>query len=207
MCAALHSASITHDLLLHLLSQTQSVVAFLTKLAQWYASLAGTCAVYVRLLTLSITAMCSQIHLHTGVSNISYLPVSQTACGALWCCRVKFLWRDALIVTDPVALGAIMGRGEGAIDKAAAVYATINKMCDPHGHPNLLTSAANEEWKAIRKAVSVSFSIHKIKQKFPLVRQRIQKLVERLKVLGPKASVDVDQAALRVTLDVIGLVS
>ena len=29
---------------------------------------------------------------------------------------------------DPLALGTIMGRGEGALDKAAGVYATINYM-------------------------------------------------------------------------------
>jgi len=39
------------------------------------------------------------------------------------------------------------------------------------------------------------------------VLSRINQLVERIRVLGPKASIDVDQAALRVTLDVIGLVS
>ena len=73
--------------------------------------------------------------------------------------RLKFLWQDALVVTDPVALAAIMGRGEGAMDKAALVYAPINKMCDPHGNPNLLTSKADDTWKAIRKAVAVSFSM------------------------------------------------
>lgn len=73
--------------------------------------------------------------------------------------RLKFLWQDALVVTDPVALAAIMGRGEGAMDKAALVYAPINKMCDPHGNANLLTSSADETWKAIRKAVAVSFSM------------------------------------------------
>jgi hypothetical protein len=46
-----------------------------------------------------------------------------------------------------------------------------------------------------------------IKKKYPLVLSRINQLVERIKVLGPAASIDVDQAALRVTLDVIGLVS
>jgi cytochrome P450 len=73
--------------------------------------------------------------------------------------RLKFLWQDALVVTDPTALAAIMGRGEGAMDKASLVYAPINKMCDPHGSPNLLTSAADDTWKAIRKAVAVSFSM------------------------------------------------
>jgi hypothetical protein len=73
--------------------------------------------------------------------------------------RLKFLWQDALVVTDPAALAAIMGRGEGAMDKASLVYAPINRMCTPHGDANLLTSAADEDWKAIRKAVAVSFSM------------------------------------------------
>lgn len=120
-------------------------------------------------------------------------------------CRVKFLWQDALVVTDPAALAAIMGRGEGAMDKAAVAYAPINKMCDPHGNANLLTSAADDSWKAIRKAVAVSFAMQNIKKKFPLVLSRINQLVDRLAAVGPEASIDVDQAALRVTLDVIGL--
>lgn len=45
-----------------------------------------------------------------------------------------------------------------------------------------------------------------IKKKFPVVLGRINQLIERLHALGPAASIDVDQAALRVTLDVIGLV-
>jgi hypothetical protein len=52
----------------------------------------------------------------------------------------------------------------------------------------------------------VSFA-QNIKKKYPLVLSRINQLVERIKVLGPAAAIDVDQAALRVTLDVIGLVS
>jgi hypothetical protein len=72
---------------------------------------------------------------------------------------MKFLWQDCVVVTDPAALAAIMGRGEGAMDKAHVAYAPINKMCDPHGNANLLTSAADDSWKAVRKAVAVSFSV------------------------------------------------
>jgi cytochrome P450 len=113
----------------------------------------------------------------------------------------------AAAAADPQALAVIMGRGEGAIDKAAIAYAPINRMCDPHGNANLLTSAANDSWKAVRKAVAVSFSIQHIKKKFPLVLGRVNQLVARIAAQGPGASIDVDQAALRVTLDVIGLVS
>jgi hypothetical protein len=48
--------------------------------------------------------------------------------------------------------------------------------------------------------------VQNIKKKFPVVLGRINQLIGRLQVLGPGASIDVDQAALRVTLDVIGLV-
>jgi hypothetical protein len=50
-------------------------------------------------------------------------------------------------------------------------------------------------------------AVQNIKKKFPVVLDRINELIDRLHALGPDASVDVDQAALRVTLDVIGLVS
>lgn len=33
-------------------------------------------------------------------------------------------------------------------------------MTTPHGRANLLTSPADDKWKAIRKAVAVSFSSH-----------------------------------------------
>jgi hypothetical protein len=121
--------------------------------------------------------------------------------------RMRFLWHDAIVVTDPLALGTIMGRGEHAIDKAFATYAPINKMCDPHGHANLLTAPADDKWKIIRKAVAVSFSAQNIKRKFPVILEKVNEVVVRTAALGPQASIDVDQTALRVTLDVIGLVS
>jgi cytochrome P450 len=78
-------------------------------------------------------------------------------------------------------------------------------MTDPHGNPNLLTAPADEKWKAIRKGVAVSFAFQNIKKKFPMVLERVNRVISRAGVLGPKASIDVDQLALRVTLDVIGL--
>jgi hypothetical protein len=42
-------------------------------------------------------------------------------------------------------------------------------------------------------------------KKYPLILTRINELTARIAALGPEAAVDVDQAALRVTLDVIGL--
>ncbi|GBF91428.1 cytochrome P450 [Raphidocelis subcapitata] len=120
-------------------------------------------------------------------------------------CRIKFFWNDVLLVTDPLALGEIMGRGEHAIDKAFKTYAPINKMTDPHGNPNLLTAPADEKWKAIRKGVAVSFAFQNIKKKYPMILDRVNRVISRAAALGPQASIDVDQLALRVTLDVIGL--
>lgn len=51
--------------------------------------------------------------------------------------------------------------------------------CDPHGAPNLLTGSATESWKAVRRAVAVSFSTQNIKKKYPLILSRINELVTR----------------------------
>lgn len=48
--------------------------------------------------------------------------------------------------------------------------------------------------------------LQNIKKKFPMVVQRCNEVVSRAAKLGSDASIDVDQLALRVTLDVIGLV-
>jgi len=119
--------------------------------------------------------------------------------------RFKLLFKDILIVTDPESVATIMGRGEGALDKSAVAYGHVSQMVSKDGHPNLLTAASDETWKIVRKAVAVSFSMRNIKPKFGMVLERVNDLVERLEVMGPDRSVDMDQAALRVTLDVIGL--
>lgn len=46
----------------------------------------------------------------------------------------------------------------------------------------------------------------RLQKKWPAVISKCDELVARIRALGPRASVDMDQAALRVTLDVIGLV-
>jgi cytochrome P450 len=79
------------------------------------------------------------------------------------------------------------------------------QMTDPHGNPNLLTAPADEKWKAIRKGVAVSFAFQNIKKKYPMILDRVNRVIARAGALGPTASIDVDQLALRVTLDVIGL--
>jgi cytochrome P450 len=52
-------------------------------------------------------------------------------------------------------------------------------------------AAADERWKAIRKAVAVSFSAQNIKRKFPMILERVNEVVRRSAKLGPKASIDV----------------
>lgn len=56
-------------------------------------------------------------------------------------------------------------------------------------------AAADERWKAIRKAVAVSFSAQNIKRKFPMILERVNEIVVRSAKLGPKASIDVVSAA------------
>jgi cytochrome P450 len=55
-------------------------------------------------------------------------------------------------------------------------------------------TAADERWKAIRKAVAVSFSAQNIKRKFPMILDRVNEVVRRSAKLGPNASIDVVRA-------------
>lgn len=84
-------------------------------------------------------------------------------------------------------------------------HVVLLQMCSPHGTPNLLTSAADKTWKTVRRAVAISFSSANIKRKFPVVFSRTNQLIEWIRTQGPATAIDVDQAALRITLDVIGL--
>lgn len=42
------------------------------------------------------------------------------------------------------------------------------QMCSPRGHSNLLTSAADPAWRAVRKAVAQAFSMQQIRKKYPV---------------------------------------
>lgn len=123
--------------------------------------------------------------------------------------RLRVLWVDAIMVTEPRAVAKIMGSlsREGAIDKAATTYGPVNEMVEAHGCRNLLTSLSDEQWKITRKAMAVAFSQSNIQKKFEVVLRKTEELTRRLENLDPRMAVDVDQAALRVTLDVIGLIA
>lgn len=79
-------------------------------------------------------------------------------------------------------------------------------MVEAHASPNILTSVSDAEWKTIRRAVAVSFSQTNIQKKFGVIVDKTNMLISRITNLDLKNSVDVDQAALRLSLDVIGLV-
>ncbi len=46
-----------------------------------------------------------------------------------------------------------------------------------------------------------------LREKFPLVRDKCISLVKSLQKLGPEASIDMDNAGMRLALDVVALVS
>ncbi|GFH16777.1 uncharacterized protein HaLaN_13268, partial [Haematococcus lacustris] len=144
--------------------------------------------------------------------------------------RVRALWIDSVVVTDPKLLATICGRGPGALEKAsiipmhssqtigpvpqACVPPGVLQMCSVAGHPNLVSAKTDPAWRAVRKAVATSLSLQNIKKKYPVMQGCVEKMVHQLAELSdacaatgnPPLIVDVDQMAARVTLDVIGLV-
>jgi cytochrome P450 len=79
-------------------------------------------------------------------------------------------------------------------------------MVSPLGSANLLTSPSDDKWRAIRKAIAVSFNYANVKQKFHIICSKVDTMIGKLHGMGSARAVDVDEVALRITLDVIGLV-
>lgn len=81
------------------------------------------------------------------------------------------------------------------------------QMVHPNSCQNLLTSLSTDQWRTVRKALAVSFSQGSMKKQYRVVLEKVNELLSRLELMDLSGSVNMDQAALKVTLDVIGLVS
>ncbi|BDA49870.1 Cytochrome P450 3A28 [Coccomyxa sp. Obi] len=111
----------------------------------------------------------------------------------------------AVVVTDPYLVADVLGK-ETEIEKSIeGVYSKFNVLLHPQGKPNIFTSHTDEYWKLVRKGVAPAFSPKNIRKGFGHVVQVNRQLISILEA-KQGAPVDLDNATLRVTLDVIGRV-
>ena len=71
--------------------------------------------------------------------------------------------------------------------------------------PSIFTMPREDEWRVVRKGCAPAFSPDNIRMAFPGVQRTVQELCDALLPLAAAGSVDMDEAAMRITLDVIGM--
>ncbi|KAK9812852.1 hypothetical protein WJX72_004712 [[Myrmecia] bisecta] len=120
--------------------------------------------------------------------------------------RISVMGFPGVVVSDPEAVSHILGRA-GCIDlpKHTASYQVLDLLWGNKGAHSIFTSLSNEDWRDVRKAVSSSFSSVNVRQKFPIATQKAHSLADAIAAVGSKQSVDMDEAGMRLTLDIVGL--
>ncbi|CAL8468775.1 g8316 [Coccomyxa elongata] len=129
----------------------------------------------------------------------------------------KFYMRMAhnhvVMLSDPVLMPIIFDRAlypptADVLDRPVdQIVHHIDVLTSNVGEPNLLTAKTGDQyWRLVRKGVAAAFNPQNIRQGFRHVLEPANQLIEILRERGPEKAVDIDDAAQRVALEVIGKV-
>ncbi|EFJ48243.1 hypothetical protein VOLCADRAFT_90934 [Volvox carteri f. nagariensis] len=140
--------------------------------------------------------------------------------------------RVVVVLSDPPAVHALLALGEDAAVKSGRYYGSLdqastasystrhdsarlgNRNSDPCAgnavlHPNAVPSSAtatsSAQWRLLRRSLLHAFSDSELQLDFEIAKAKALSLANFVVGLGPGAVVDVNDAALRLSLDVMGL--
>eukprot|EP00891_Asterochloris_glomerata_P001568 jgi/Astpho2/1568/Aster-x1016 len=121
--------------------------------------------------------------------------------------RFRFMWISFIGLSDPALATEVMHRTD-LLDKNANALRKVDLLLSPGGHSkSLITRTTNDEmFKTVRKGIAPAFAPMQIKRGFGHVVDGGERLVSLLKRIGSEAVVDINQALLCHSLDVIGQV-
>eukprot|EP00208_Stichococcus_sp_RCC1054_P002339 CAMPEP_0206139828 /NCGR_PEP_ID=MMETSP1473-20131121/7467_1 /ASSEMBLY_ACC=CAM_ASM_001109 /TAXON_ID=1461547 /ORGANISM="Stichococcus sp, Strain RCC1054" /LENGTH=576 /DNA_ID=CAMNT_0053533745 /DNA_START=97 /DNA_END=1827 /DNA_ORIENTATION=+ len=117
--------------------------------------------------------------------------------------HMRLAWIDVVVVSEPSVVKEVLHRRD--LDKSAIVYQPVATMMSKAGHSDILSGQTDEEWRLFRKGVAPAFNPVNIRNGFRHITATCAELVEILHATGPDESIDIDQACLCETMDVIGL--
>ncbi|KAK9915327.1 hypothetical protein WJX75_007673 [Coccomyxa subellipsoidea] len=140
-----------------------------------------------------------------------------------WLCEMtkqlgdKFYMRLAhnhvVMVSDPELMPIVFDRAlyppnADVIDRPVdQMLHGLDVVTSNAGEPNLLSAKTGDPyWRLVRKGVAPAFNPQNIRQGFGHVLEATSQLIQVLKQRGPEKAVDIDDAAQRVALEVIGKV-
>eukprot|EP00775_Hariotina_reticulata_P003654 gene3654-3915_t len=118
--------------------------------------------------------------------------------------RVRFFHRPVVVVTDPDLYQPLLRTGPLKLPKYTAPYHMFEVFTSPH-RSNILSSPENATWKAVRRAAVAALTMNNLRLCFPHITRVTLRLIAALEAAGPDVAQDMDLAAGKVTVDVIGL--
>jgi hypothetical protein len=92
--------------------------------------------------------------------------------------------------------------------RALTTAAALPQIYSPTRTPSWFTTPDAAKWLSVRKGCALAFNSENIRKAFPMIRDAVSAVCDHLATLEGQPGgleVDMDNAALRVALDVIGL--
>uniref|UniRef100_A0A7S0WZP2 Cytochrome P450 n=1 Tax=Chlamydomonas leiostraca TaxID=1034604 RepID=A0A7S0WZP2_9CHLO len=121
--------------------------------------------------------------------------------------RMRFLHRTIVVVAQPEVAAAVLRAGPAYLPKYRPSYTTLETITLPY-HQNIVTTHDSDPyWRALRRAVAPAFTTNNLRAVFPGVVSSARAVASHLLAAcaaSGGAGVDVDGAAQRLTVDVIG---
>ncbi|KAL4859226.1 Acyl-coenzyme A oxidase [Chlorella vulgaris] len=119
--------------------------------------------------------------------------------------KVRILHMRVVVVSDPLLVQTVISRGSD-LPKASQVYDTVDELFSPKGIRSFFNTHSYDDWKVVRKVTAPAFSPASIRKAFPVLLRVTNELCDVLagKVAAGQDVLEMSEAAMRVTLDVIG---
>ncbi|EFJ41922.1 hypothetical protein VOLCADRAFT_107481, partial [Volvox carteri f. nagariensis] len=106
-----------------------------------------------------------------------------------------------VVLTEPEAITTVIKLER--FEKDRMMYKVLEEITS-ETLPNMLTVPTGPYYRAVRKAITPAFSSANLRQFFPELVSLTERLAAQLMTHGSVVPVDVDRAAQRLTIDVIG---
>jgi len=116
--------------------------------------------------------------------------------------RIRFLHLNILIVTDPAEAVRLCSRGDDYLDKSLIIYDAFDQVHGPPT-PSILTTATNETWKAVRRAIAPAFTTAHLRAALPQLLDASQQVAVQLRAAGPNHPFNFHDISKRLTLEII----
>ncbi|KAG1661361.1 hypothetical protein FOA52_002475 [Chlamydomonas sp. UWO 241] len=118
--------------------------------------------------------------------------------------RIRMAVNVMVVVNDAAEAARICMRGDSFMDKATVAYNGLNLAATGPITTNLITCHTDDQWKLLRKAVSLCFSSSNVKAALPVIQSISAKIFDQIEAAGPKQAYDIIDLARRVTAEAIG---